>query len=138
MNELWIAVISAIVALSVAVLTFSLNEQANRKSDWRQKKFGYYQELLDSLSGIAGDGSDWNTANDMYANAYNKVGLIASQEVVDCLVKFQAEIDRDNPNKSKEAHDRLLKNLIMAIRKDIGLSKKDNLDTFPIGFIKAR
>ena len=66
----------------------------------------------------------------------NTIVLIASQEVVSALMAFHNEIKWENrENSSIDRHDKLLQELILAIRKDIGLSKKDSPSAFDFHLI---
>lgn len=134
--QIIVALIAAIATIAVAATSFFLNEHAKRKAEWRQKKFAHYQELLQALSELAIDGKNKRQANFDFSAASNTVVLIASQEVVTALMLFHSEITRSNKdNFSLERHDKLLQKLILAIRKDIGLSKKDDPDTFDFHLI---
>lgn len=126
------AIISASAALIVAVASFFLNEKAKRKAEWQQKKFGHYKKLLLALSELAIDDSDKGKANLEFASAFNTITLIASQDVITALMEFHDEIKFSNSNRSPEKHDELLKVLVLAIRKDIGLSKKDDPTNFDV------
>lgn len=55
--------------------------------------------------------------------------LVAPQYVITTLMNFHDEVKFSNKNKSIERHDQLLKELLIAVRKDIGLSTKDNVNT---------
>ena len=131
-DQITIAIITAGATITVAVISFFLNERAKRKADWQQKKFGHYEKLLLALSELAIEDSDKDKANLEFAAAFNTITLIASQEVITALMAFHDEIKFSNKNRSSKKHDELLKELVLAIRKDIGLSKKDNPASFNI------
>ena len=86
--------------------------------------------LLSALSDLAVDGTDKENANKRFALAANTIALCAPQPVISALMKFHDEAKFSNKNKSIERHDQLLKELLLAIRKDIKLSVKDNVSTF--------
>ena len=100
-----VSIISVSGSIIVAALTFYLTKWHEIKVEWQKQKLNHYKVLLTSLSDLAVDGIDKDEA------------------------KFS------NPNKSYERHDKLLKKLLLAIRKDIGLAKKDNPDTFDFHLI---
>jgi len=130
------AIIAAGAAIAVAVISFYFNEKAKRRSEWQQKKFGHYQTLLKALSELAVDGKDKRKANIDFSAASNTVVLIASQKVVTSLMAFHSEVKWENQsNFSPKRHDELLQELILAIREDIGLSKKDDSATFDFHLI---
>ena len=129
-------IITAGTALAVAIVSFFLNENAKRKAEWQQKKFGHYQKLLQALSELAVDGKDKRKANLDFSAASNTVVLIASQKVIIALMAFHNEVKWENKtNFSRERHDQLLQELILAIREDIGLSKKDDPGRFEFHLI---
>ncbi len=89
------------------------------------------------MSDVAVDGKDKKEANERFSLASNTICLVAPQYVVTALMKFHDEIKYSNPNKSLERHDVLLKELVLAIRKDIGLSRSDNKDTFLFHLVRS-
>lgn len=86
--------------------------------------------LLSALSDLAVDGIDKDVANKRFALAANTIALVAPQYVISALMNFHDEVKYSNPNKSIERHDKLLKELLLAIRRDISLSKRDDKDSF--------
>jgi hypothetical protein len=133
--ELLIAIVAPVVALATAVTTFALNEYAKRRADWRQKKFEHYQRLLLALSGHVGNRTVAPKIREEFAESFNSIALIASQEVIACLLEFHDEISERNTSPSREQHDRLLTDLLLAIRKDVGLSSKDHGGSFEFRLI---
>ncbi|HZM63572.1 MAG TPA: hypothetical protein VFB59_00385 [Candidatus Saccharimonadales bacterium] len=134
--QIVVAIITAGAAIIVAVVSFFLNENAKRKAEWRQKKFGHYQSLLLAISDLANAGKNKARADQDFWTASNTIALIAPQEVITALMSFQDEIKATNKHMfSVERHDKLLKGLVLAIRKDIGLSKKDDPTTFTFRLI---
>ena len=65
-----------------------------------------------------------------FALASNTIALAAPQYVIDAFMAFHDEVKFSNPNKSPEKHDKLLNDLLLAVRKDIGLAKGDDVTTF--------
>jgi hypothetical protein len=124
--QIIVAIIAAAATITVAVISFFLNENAKRKTEWQQKKFGHYQKLLLAISELAVDGRNKPRANQDFSTASNTIVLIASQEVITTLMLFHDEIKWENRDSfSSKRHDKLLQDLILAIRRDVGLSKKD-------------
>jgi len=72
-----------------------------------------------------------------FALAVNTIALVAPQYVIDALMAFHDEVKFSNPHRSPERHDQLLNQLLLAIRKDIGLARKDQSDTFSFHLIGA-
>lgn len=90
----------------------------------------HYKVLLSSLSDLACDGTDKNEANMKFALASNTISLVASQDIIGTLMEFHNFVKHSNLDKNVDKHDELLIKLLIAIRKDIGVSKKDNIDSF--------
>ena len=134
-----ITIIVSIIMVSgsiiVAALTFYLTKWHEIKVEWQKQKLNHYKVLLSSLSDLAVDGIDKDEANRRFSLAVNTIGLVAPQYVIKALMEFHDEAKFSNPNKSYERHDKLLKKLLLAIRKDIGLAKKGNPDTFDFHLI---
>ncbi len=137
--QIIVAIITAGAAIIVAVVSFFLNESAKRKTEWQQKKFGHYQNLLLAISDLVIDGKNKTKANQDFSTASNTIALIAPQKVIDALMAFHDEVKWANRDSaSPERHDELLKNLILLIREDIGLSKNDDSKTFAFHLIGSR
>ena len=130
-----VAIITVSGSIFVAALTFLLTKRHQLKADWQQHKLNHYKVLLSSISDLAVDGNDWNEANARFALAANTIALVAPQYVIDVLMAFHDEVKWSNPDKSPERHDASLKQLLLAIRRDIGLSAKDNPRTFSFHLI---
>lgn len=124
------AIITSSSAVILAALTFFLTKRSERLSEWRQKKLDHYKQLLSGISDLAVDGIDKNEANKRFALTVNTIALVAPQSVITALMNFHDEIKFSNQNKSRENHDRLLIELLLAIRRDIKLTSKDNRKTF--------
>ncbi len=130
-----VAIISASASIIVAAISFVLNKRAERKTALQQRKVAHYQELLNSLSDLAVDGTDKDKANQRFANAANTIALVAPQYVIETLMRFHDEVKFSNPNKSPDGHDRALKELLLAIRKSLELPFRDNPKTFDFHLI---
>jgi len=120
-----VAIISAVASVIAAALTFWFTKLKEREAEVRKQKLEHYRDLVNSFSGIVGS-DDTPEGQKHFALACNNLSLIASQEVLIALQAFQLEIRKSNPEPSIERHDALLKNLLLAIRSDLGLAKKDD------------
>jgi hypothetical protein len=129
-HTVFVAIIGASGSILVAALTFVLTKWHQLKVEWQHEKLNHYKVLLSSLSDLAVDGTDKREANMRFALAANTIALVAPQYVIAALMAFHDAVKYSNPNKSPEEHDRLLKELLLAIRRDIGLATKDNRETF--------
>ena len=124
-----VAVISATASLAVAAVTFSLTKRKEREAEWRKQKLEHYREFLDALSGVVGSDSTPDGQR-RWARATNTIGLVASQQVLLALRRFQDAIAKSNPNPSAEAHDRALNQLMLSIRADLEVTPADDPATF--------
>jgi len=129
-SAIFVAVITAAGSILVASLTFYLTKRNQLEVDRQQNKVNHYKVLLSSLSDLATDGTDKDEANRKFALASNTIALVAPQSVITALMKFHDEIKFSNPNKSDNKHDELLVKLLLEIRKDIGVSGRDDNKTF--------
>jgi hypothetical protein len=134
-STITIAIIGASATIFGAALTYYLTKKQQIDKEWRESKINHYKVLISSLSDLAVDGTDKNEANMRFALAVNTISLVAPQYVVTALMNFHDEVKFSNPNKKPENHDKLLIELLLAIRKDIGISKKDDSKTFKFHLI---
>ena len=132
-NEMSTEIVTALIALFGSVLSLSISywfsKKNERESEWKKEKLAYYKAFVESLSGSL---RYHTTAEGQahYAKATNNMLLFASPEVLKALNEFKEETRNEIPI---EKHDQLLKKLIIAMRKDIGLVKNDNLESIRIG-----
>ncbi len=129
-TNILVAIISTSGSIIVASLTYYFTKRMQTKTEWQREKMNHYKVLLSALSDLAVDGTNKKEANEHFSLATNTICLVAPQYVVTALMEFHDEVKFSNPNKSQEKHDLLLKKLLLAIRKDIGLSKSDNEKSF--------
>ncbi len=135
MTAIIIAIIGASATLFGAALTYYLTKKQQIDKEWRDAKINHYKVLLTSISDLVVDGIDKNEANMRFALALNTIALVAPQYVVSALMNFHDEIKFSNSNKKPENHDKLLIELLLAIRKDIKISEKDDPKTFKFHLI---
>lgn len=120
------ACVAATASVFVALATFYLNKKKEREAEWRKQKTEHYREFFESLNGIVENGAEIPAENHVrWSQACNTIGLVAPQSVLEALWNFQDEISRSNKNSSAENHDKQLNNLLIEIRKDLGISPKD-------------
>ena len=111
-----VAIIAGAVSIIVAALSFWLTKRAERLDALQQRKLEHYRELLLAISDLAVDGVDKEEANRRFARAANIVVLVAPPKVITALMAFHDEVKLSTLNRSIEAHDRKLKELLVAIR----------------------
>ena len=126
------SLVAAVVAIVVAVLTYRAAKEREREAEWRKEKLAYYKAFTESLSGTVGDDST-PEGQRVFAQATNNLLLLAPQAVVEAVSAFREEIRVSNPQPRREAHDRLLAEMFLAIRRDVGIVPADNPDTFRPG-----
>jgi hypothetical protein len=134
-DPILVAIITVSGGIFAAALTFYLTKRHELKVEWQHEKLNHYKVLLSALSDLVTDGTDKSEANMRFALAANTIALVAPQYVISALMEFHNEVKYSNPNKSPEKHDKLLVELLLAIRKDIGLAAKDNSSTFDFHLI---
>lgn len=127
------AIITALIALLgsllVAVVTYWFTKKREREAEWRKEKLAYYKAFIESLSEIV-EGDSSPEGHRSFAKATNHLLLFAPQAVIAAVNDFRDEISLSNTSRSQEEHDRLLAALLLAIRRDIGVSPGDDPDTF--------
>lgn len=123
------SLIGLIGSILVAALTFWSTKRREREAEWRKEKLSYYKAFIESLSGIV-EGGDTPEGHKLYAKATNNLLLFAPQSVIESVDAYRAEIAISNPSRSMEAHDRLLAQMFLAVREDIGVYPSDNPVTF--------
>jgi len=129
-NAIIVAIITASGSLVVAAVTFYLTKKHELSVQWRKEKLNHYKVLLSALSDLAVDGTDKDDANRRFSLAVNTIALAAPQEVITALMAFHDEVKFSNPNTSPERHDALLKEVMLAVRRDIGLARGDDVGSF--------
>lgn len=127
----WAIIIPALVA----VLTFYLTKRYEIESEWKKEKLNHYKVLISSLSKLDREGEaddDIEKAIENFALAFNTIALVAPQAVISALIEFHKQCE------NKKDYKEPLKKLMLEIRKDIGLSKKDNQKTFDFYFVGSK
>jgi hypothetical protein len=126
------ALIAASGAIILAGATYWLTKQRERDAELRREKLGHYKDFAVSLSGII-SGEITPEGQRAFALACNKLNLVAPQSVIEALQAFQQESKAGNPSPSLDRHDKLMSALFYEMRKDLGISPKDDLATFKVG-----
>jgi hypothetical protein len=127
-SNILVAAITSSGAILVAAITFYLTKRHQLEVEWQHEKLNHYKVLLSALSGLAHDPKNKQELK-RFALAANTITLCASQAVITALMNLQEASSADK-GRDILKQNRLLKELLLAIRKDIGLSLKDDADTF--------
>jgi hypothetical protein len=122
----------------VAALTFYLTKRHQTRADWKREKLEHYRKLLVSLSDLAVDGKNKEKANQDFSEFSNTICLVASQEVIHKLMLLHNEIKQSNEKRNWDLEVKLINDLMIEIRKDIGLTKKDDVQKFDFHLIGKR
>lgn len=130
-----VSIITVCGSIMVASITFYLTKRYEIKSKWQQEKLNHYKELLSSLSALAIDGSNKTDANVRFAHSVNTIALVAPQYVVKSLMNLHEEVKYNNPNRSLKNEQKLIIELMLAIRRDISLTSRDDEATFDFHLI---
>jgi PBP1b-binding outer membrane lipoprotein LpoB len=128
-TNILIAIISTAGSIVLASLSYYLTKRRQTKTEWQHQKMTHYKDLLSAISDLVTDVNK-NDANKRFALATNTICLVASQNVVTALMEFHDEVKTSNKNRTSEKENLLLRQLLLVIRKDIGLSKADDENSF--------
>ncbi len=122
-----IPLISIIVAIVSASLSYYFTKKLQMKSDERRLKEEYYQNYINAISEVAMNNKDFK-ALDNLADNHNKITLVGSPEVVLNAMNFHSYIieSRKNNSFSIQHHDLILTELIKSMRLDLYKTKKTN------------
>jgi hypothetical protein len=85
-----------------------------------------------ALSGII-SGEDTPNGQREFALACNKLNLVAPQRVIQALQEFQQASKATAPSELRGRHDELMSILFYEMRKDLGISPKDQKGSFKVG-----
>lgn len=129
-NSILIAIISASGSILLAAFTFYFTKRHQTKSEWKKEKLEHYRKLLVALSDLAIDGKDKDKANQEFSEFSNTICLVASQDVIHKLMTLHDSIKLPIEKRNFDLESELINKLMIAIRKDIGLTKKDNIEYF--------
>lgn len=126
-----VASITASTSILGAAITYFLTKRHEFAVKWQDEKMNHYKVLFSALSDLAVDGTDKHKANMHFALAVNTIALVAPQYVIKALMDFHDAVKYSNRSKTPpERHDELLKELLLAVRKDIGRAHGDEASSF--------
>lgn len=129
-SSVLIAIISASASILVAAFTFYFTKRYQTNSEWKKEKLEHYRKLLFALSDLAIDGKDKDQANQEFSEYCNTICLVASQEVIHKLMTLHDFLKLPIEKRNADIEPKLINQLMIEIRKDIGLTKKDNIQEF--------
>jgi hypothetical protein len=114
--EIKVTIISAIVAIFVSVLGYFISHRHNIILQTRKLKETYYIAFIEAIHELAAH-NDNRKALDNYVRARDKLLIIADEDVIVSLLKYEEEAVGKDPG----THDELLTMLLKAIRADLKL-----------------
>jgi hypothetical protein len=130
-SSILVAIITVSGSILVAAITFYLTKRHQLNIEWQHEKLNHYKVLLSAISYLA-IYKNKPDALEKFSTSINTIALIASQNVVSALMNYCDAIIRKNEDSTEQR----LNELFIAIRKDIGLSAKDNMETFKFHLIQ--
>ena len=125
--EIIVAIVGALVAMLTAVITNYLTKKNQLKFEERKLKEEYYTNYVKAISNNVLMKDEHAELDD----AQNRLILVGSADVVRILMQFHNKIQLSAPPISGEEHDRILTDLVKAMRADLYGTKKIN-DGYPM------
>jgi hypothetical protein len=129
-SSILIAIIAAGGSIIVAAFTVMATKIYQTKSEWKKEKLEHYRKLLISISDLAVDGKNKDRANQEFAENSNTICLVASQDVIYKLMTLHDSIKLPLEKRDFTLEAELINQLMIAIRKDVGLTKRDDVNNF--------
>lgn len=120
--EIVVAIVGAFVAILTAVVTNHLTKKSQLKFKERKLKEEYYTNYVKAISNNVLMKDEHAELDD----AQNRLILVGSAEVVRILMQFHDAIKPLAPPLSGEEHDKILTDLIKAMRADLYGTRKIN------------
>lgn len=129
--QLLVPVVSIIVAIISASLTYWFAKRKQIVADESRLKEKYYLNYIEAVSNIVVSNNS-ERARDQLADAQNQLLLVGSASVVANLMTFHDYVKPSNQsNFDSQKHDELLTQLIKSMRNDLYKNKRVN-DGYPI------
>ena len=125
--EIIVAIVGALVAILTAVITNYLTKRNQLKFEERKLKEEYYTNYIKAISNNVLMKDEPAELDD----AQNRLILVGSADVVRILMQVHDKIKPSAPPLSGEEHDRILTDLVKAMRTDLYGTKKIN-DGYPM------
>ena len=113
--EIVVAIVGALVAILTAVITNHLTKRSQLKFEERKLKEEYYTNYVKAISNNVLMKDEHAELDD----AQNRLILVGSAQVVRILMQFHDAIKISAQPISGEEHDKILINLIKAMRADL-------------------
>jgi hypothetical protein len=133
---------ATLLAVVSSSLTYWFTRRMQLEAEWRKDKLNYYSQLIESITAIMSSPRDdeFDRVYTKYAHDHNVVSLVAPPAIVTIAFDFYYSIEistkKDEVTEEYFAQFTLeqkerLKQLLLAMRKDLGIRPKDKPDEFP-------
>jgi len=127
-----------IVAVISSYATYRFTRKMQLEAEWRKDKLIYYNQFIESITEIMSMPRDYEKALKQYAHDHNVISLIAPQEVANIAFELyyaqESSLEQEETQEEKDKlvsdQKRRLKQLILAMRKDLRIKPKDDPETF--------
>lgn len=108
------------------------------EAEWRKDKLAHYTRLIEAITETMSRPKKFEEVCKQYAYTYNAISLMAPQEVANILFDFyydqQESFEVEMQPEEEEEHVGIqrerLKQLVLAMRKDLRIKPKDDPTTF--------
>jgi hypothetical protein len=129
-TSILVAIVSVFGSIAVAAMGYWLSQKQRLDEERRKLMVEHYRELLDAMSDSA-IAKDKSGPAGRLARATHAIVLVASQPVISALMALMDfSSPRNRPLFTQEEYDRLLKELMLAIRSETGIKPADKPETF--------
>ena len=118
--ELFISLLGAVVAISVAILGAILTNRNNIRLQKSKLKEEHYIAYISALHCVATDAQNEDFKNE-FTRSRDELMLIANVDVINKLLEYERTLQNEGPGPQSEAYT----NLIKAFRKDLKLKNND-------------
>ncbi len=122
------SVISAASVVIVAFVSLLLNKRMQLDAAWRTEKLEYYKELMDAIA-MNVEGDDTADSHREFARASNNLLLVAPKSVLNAHHTYRGHLSLKNQPRDKNIDERLLADLIQAMRDDLRMPNDQVIDT---------
>jgi hypothetical protein len=124
MNALVPSLLGIIGSLLAVAATYWLSRSRDREAEWRKEKLAYYKAFVECLSGIV-EGDETPEGHRGYARATNNLLLLSPQQVLSALHAYRTATAVGNFTDTRETQQQRLNELLLAIRRDVGVQPPD-------------
>jgi len=125
------AIISVLGSILVASAGYYFTKMREREAAWRSDKLNYYKAFIRSVNGVL-EGQNTKEGREEFSKACDDLLLFAPQNVLEAMFKYLDSTKTGATEEQSNKHDELLSKLMLEIRKDLGISPKDNELSFKV------